>query len=287
VGIHCKDSLSIARVQKNLDLGDVFGAITIDGFRDDHRNVTRSSTAQEDEFKITYEVRNEGQNSISLADLVFSFADQETVTVPVGGNTILPNSFQSGSTGGFNVTTDAFEALATLRYETLPSFNAQNCLETVRYKRPKCNIRYSKSKKSKKAYGKGGKGKSPKSYKSVGSKGKGKSPKSYKSSGSKGKGKSPKGYKSTGTKGKGKSYKSYGGGKGFETKGSTGSKGGGKGKGTGKSKGQSKGKGSIKSKGFLKGQTKTVGTKGKSSKNSKDGKGGKGKTTKNSKHGKK
>jgi len=136
---------------KNLALDDTFGAITVAGFRDDHDNITKSSVAEGPQYNVSYKIKNKGQNDIILKNLTLSCDDNEdTVIVPSYRTSIHPGGIFTDYTTEINITTNDFEAIANLRYETMPSFNSRVCLTTAKYNAPNCDGEYSRNKSSKK-----------------------------------------------------------------------------------------------------------------------------------------
>jgi hypothetical protein len=202
---------------KSLALDDIFGAITIAGFRDDTRNVS-SKTFDPPQYKFTYKVSNNGQQSIVLRNIVyFTDTNEDAAIFDVGRGDIYVSPHGSLSRSNFlalNETSSSCLGIkARLKYLTLPSHNSKVCYAQARYNSPTS----SKGKGKKKGKGNSSsrsncvaKGKGKKS-----SKGKGKSPKG------KGKNKSYKGKGKKSSKGKGKSPKGKGEGKKRSSKGKT------------------------------------------------------------------
>jgi hypothetical protein len=169
---------------KNLSLGDIFGGITVVGFRDYTHNLTHRPDAVTPVHHLSYKINNQGANEIFLQNLIFHSKDNANGTVVrTETSTVGSTNSLSGVTPGFNIAFDDFEATATLKYRTLPDFNSRDCVATAEYKTSICARNNSGSKGSKTSSSKHCASKSSKSNMYPSSSGKGgKGSKSSKSS---------------------------------------------------------------------------------------------------------
>ena len=149
---------------KNLAMGDSFGGITIAGFRDDFHIVTHRPSDVASTYHLSYKIKNHSADAVFLRQLVFQFNDNEGISVVLrDSSTIGSKSYLSGITPGFNITSDDFEATATLKYGSLPSISSRDCLATAKFVASSCSIKHSKNSRSKSPRTKSCSGKTSKS----------------------------------------------------------------------------------------------------------------------------